>query len=43
MQFAILPGTAQWKRRRNPYFLTGTAAQAAEMRAEAARLKRKGG
>jgi len=40
MQFATLTGTAQWKRRRNPYFLTGTAAQAAEMRAEAARLKR---
>ena len=43
MQFATLTGTAQWKRRRNPYFLTGTAAQAAEMRAEAARLNRKGG
>jgi hypothetical protein len=42
MQFATLPGTAQWKRRRNPAYLTGTAAQAAEMRAEAARLKRTG-
>jgi hypothetical protein len=43
MKFANLPGTAQWKRRRNPAYVTGTSAQAAEMRAEAARLKRRGG
>jgi len=42
MKFANLPGTAQWKRRRNPAYVTGTSAQAAEMRAEAARLKRRG-